>query len=136
MPLALDPSETVPVSLKIDAAKPDGARPTFLLRFLTCREVLTVERMTKVAFDEKDNAVGLEKLNDVLRVGLTGWRNVIGRDGEPVPFSIEAVDDVLTMGEKWELAYCIASAPRVTLLASATWTSRRRSVRSKCIAAL
>lgn len=103
MPVGLDTSEHAPVSLRSDADKPEDVRPVFLFHYLTRRE----RRAVFAALDEIRNPDSdVEALLDkALRIGLVGWRNMRGRDGAEIPFSPDAVDDVLTAAEKFELAF-------------------------------
>lgn len=104
MPIALDRSELAEVSLRSDRDKPEAERPVFLFHYLTRREVRQINAWRKDA-DGVETVDGVEAIVDkIIRLGLSDWRNIRGRDGEPVPFSLDAVDDVLTFNEKMELA--------------------------------
>jgi hypothetical protein len=107
MPLALDPNATVEYSLKLDAGKPPEQRPVFLLRHLSCRDVLRARQLLDNAVEEKDAVKGNELLNAVLAIGLAGWRNI------DRTFAADNFDDVLTPGEKGELAYACVTEPRL-----------------------
>lgn len=127
MPIAVDPQQTADFALAIDAGLPDAERPTFTTRFLTCREVLKVDRLideaAKLLRDaEAENAL----LNRILAISATGWRNITDRDKNPVAFKVETVevnsvtertinvlDDVLTPTEKWELVTGLLRAVRL-----------------------
>lgn len=121
MSIALDPNETAPVYLDYDADKPEESRPTFTYRFLNCRETMFMESLRRSVHQTKDAEAQNSLLNRAISVGLVGWRNIIDRDGKPVPFTTEpapagelptvripALDDILTALEKVELVYrCI-----------------------------
>lgn len=96
MPLGLDPDATVELWLDSDADKPIESRPVFLFRFLTCRNVRQVQDLRKQAIDSQVDTLKL--IDEALLIGLAGWRNMNG-----IPFSPEAINDVLTPQEKWEL---------------------------------
>jgi hypothetical protein len=98
MPIALDPDTTFPVALASDADKPEAERPVFLFRALTCRQLRKVQDLREKARQAKDNGECERLVDEALAVGLTGWRNM----GD-VAFSLEAIDDLLTWPEKWEL---------------------------------
>lgn len=95
MPLALDPNQTVDFWFDSDADKPADARPTLHLRFLTCRQLRKLQALRKQASEEQDNDRCDALVNEALGLILAGWRNL------PVPFAAAAVDDVLTLAEKW-----------------------------------
>jgi hypothetical protein len=103
MPLALDPEQTVPISLEVDKAKPDATRPAFLCRFLTKRKMTRVLDLLKQAQATDDYDAAHKVIDEALNVGIVGWRN-IAADGKPIPFAPDAYDEVLTGTEKFELA--------------------------------
>lgn len=97
MPIASDPDKTVPFSLKNDRNKPEESRPTFLCKFLTSRERRAITDLTNKAYEEKDDTKAAELMNKATAVGVIGWKNF------GLPFSIDAIQDVLTDLERWEL---------------------------------
>ena len=102
MPLALDPTETFDFVLDSDKGKP--AAPALVFHHLTRREVRKADELygrLKASTDEGETE-GL--LDEVIRLGLVGWKNMRGRDGKDVPYSGDP-DDVLTLEEKWEVAF-------------------------------
>lgn len=98
MPLGLDPQATFELSLDTDKEKPQATRPAFVFRFLTSRQFLKVQQLRAAAREEKDNAACLAKMDEALLIGLAGWKNM----GD-VAFSADAINDVLTIDERWEL---------------------------------
>lgn len=103
MPFATDPEQTVEVWLKSDEAKPEAARPVFLFRFLSCRQLRRAQELRELAAQLSTDAAterqSDETVCEMIRVGLAGWRN-IGRVYDP-----SALDEVLTVNELWELAW-------------------------------
>lgn len=108
MPIALDPDQTYPVYLIIDEPKPEATRPAFLFRYLTKRKA----RLADERLDRANAIIGDEKMDrepkgreleaiagELMALALAGWRNI------PQPFSLEAIDDVLTYQEQWELLW-------------------------------
>jgi hypothetical protein len=135
MPLSTNPDDLIPFSLMLDeqAEKDPAKRPTFLLRFLSVRQLLSVQRLYADALapdttDEQANA----KLNDILAIGLGGWRHL------PIPFAADkpgdALDaaDVLTPGEKAELAKAVGTKPRLTETDRKNSVSRSSSSTESC----
>ncbi len=111
MSIAFDPNETAEVYLAIDEDKPPEVRATFLCRFLTCREMRQYSKLVNEAYaitndlDKED-----ELVTKALALVLTGWRNIVNRAGETVAFSLDAIDDVMTVREKWNLLRRIPNA--------------------------
>jgi hypothetical protein len=113
MPLALDPNETIWVNLDSDEKK--NPRPEFEIRFLTRRELSRAARLVDESRDTQgtyDEAHA--KLDQALAVGVVGWRNVSDRAGKAIPFSADKLDDILTGGEKYELAELMIQKPRLS----------------------
>lgn len=103
MPRCLDPQNWFPVWLDSDADKPESERPTFLFRYLNSREEL---RMTEVAEKLYDVSSASEKsdiLFDCLGIGVCGWLNMRGPDGESIPYMPERMRDLLSNREAMEL---------------------------------
>ena len=98
MPLGLDPDATVELWLDSDADKPIDSRPVFLFKFLTYRKFRQVQELRKRAIESTTDEQFNAAINEALLIGLSGWRNMNG-----IAFSVEAIDDVLTPAEKWEL---------------------------------
>lgn len=97
MPLSFDPAASVWVCLQSDEAKTRESRPEFAVRVLTVREVdAWADRLLAIRDGEADR---LPAAIDLLMSKIVNWRN-FGRD-----FSREAMIDVLTLAEIWELAY-------------------------------
>ena len=113
MPLALDPNETIPFSFDSDAHQPPESRPTFELKFLTVRERMKIGKLINRAAEEKEDDAANAAVNEILAIGVVGWRNITGRDGAAVPFDLAAVDDLLTVTEKWRLALATISKTRL-----------------------
>lgn len=105
MPVALDPSETVPVYLKYDQRKPVESRPTFIFHFLTSAELRTIRRLRREATAAKEDEDAVEnKVDEILMIGMVGWKNVNGRDGQPITFSREGLGN-LSLRDKIELSW-------------------------------
>jgi hypothetical protein len=117
MPLATNPSKTLPIWCECDAEIPMESRPTFTCRFLTRHEISAFsDELEEIAkLDKQDDARA--RLSALLAKGITGWRNMTepGQDGKPIPidFAPDRFDRVLSAQEKWDLAYTMLRAPRL-----------------------
>jgi hypothetical protein len=107
--IALDPNETTEFSLKSDANREAAVRPTFVTRFLTCRQVRQARaNLSKMeASDSDEERVTLAIVTAGL--GLVGWRNV-GSPGEALAFDLDRIEDALTYYEVLELPYAMLTA--------------------------
>lgn len=114
MPLALDPNLTTEIVLPSDEHRPEESRPAFIVRFLTCRELTKFYATFDAARADKELPGEMAKLDAAIFTALVGWRNIIGRDGAPIDFAADRLDDVLTLGEKWRLARLIPSAVSIS----------------------
>lgn len=103
MPIALDPQETVWFPLASDAKKADDVRPEFESRYLDYATVRKIRRAIQDAVKEQDDDKANDLLDDALCSALVGWRNM-GKGKKAIKFSREALSDVLTVNEKYELA--------------------------------
>jgi len=103
MPMALDPNATFDVVLRSDAEKPAGERPTFEMRFLSCRQWREIAE----AADRLDEAGGgaevLDRVVDLLGRCVGGWRQMTDADGRTMSYTPDCLADVLTMSEAQEL---------------------------------
>lgn len=91
--LALDPNETFDV--------PFGGA-VFTFRYLSFREFRRVGRLYDSNADRPFDAV-LDDLLDAIKTNLIGWSGITARDGKPIPFSLDRLEDVVTMSEAWDL---------------------------------
>lgn len=109
MPIGLSPKQTVAVSLATDVVDyPDEAqRPAFLCRFMSCEAHVELWEILPRAYGEDDNRKCSELLDQVLALGVVGWRNMPGE------FSIPAISKLLTVREKWELIAKMQSQTRL-----------------------
>ncbi len=97
MPISLDPNAT----LEIEIVQDGEPKPVLICRFLSCRDVMEVDRLyadatTGGKSTEEQNTI----INQAIRVIVTGWKNVIDRDGQAVPFNDEGMNRAFTPMEK------------------------------------
>ena len=112
MPVFLEPGLSFPVVLESDKDKPAETRPTFFAKSQAMRgqqRIATVlDRLTS------DKEVTTEQLFsdvvDTLGEVLTGWKSMNG-----IPYSVDALRDVLSYTEARELLRKVAYNQHVTL---------------------
>ena len=110
-PLAMDPESDFEVVLKSDRERDflDGRRPTFVFRHLTGRQWARAQKaeveIVAVSDETVDAAANLDRLCEAIAEGLVGWRDVTGRDGNPVEFDSAGIDELVGIRELWELYY-------------------------------
>jgi hypothetical protein len=95
--IALDPQQTTEFSLAAHAEYPEATRLMFKTRFITGRQSERMNAATDEAPKLKTTEESRQLLIKSLDGILIGWRNA------PVPFSLEAIPDVLTDFELYDL---------------------------------
>ena len=115
--IACDPRSTVDVHLKADEDKPADKRPTFTYRHFTVSEDVERSRLAReVAADGVTPELYLERLGELLGIGLVSWRNVTAPDGKPVPFEAAKPGDALRALSDLEVWEILGAATRETVL--------------------
>lgn len=113
------PDENVPFSLPIHKQVPDHERPTFYARYLTSRQQVQLSRLNHELHQKAAEAVGaasrssfeseevyLSGLPELILFQLTGWRHVNDAEGNPIPFGLEGIRqliDMLQIDDGWAL---------------------------------
>jgi hypothetical protein len=108
MPICADPNARVYFSLDVDKDKPPAERPRFACRPLTHTKRREHLNNVNAARAETDDEKCYALLMGAILASVAGWENF------PVPFSEEAMRNVLTDRELWELADGIPFAMRLT----------------------
>lgn len=105
MPVALEPGVRLPIVLEIDEDKPEATRPTFYVRALSRRQCGQFMERYDARFegDNVTQAVVSQRLQALLEDLIIGWDNMRAPDGAAIPFSSEAIFDVLSDAEIREL---------------------------------
>jgi hypothetical protein len=103
MPLACDPAQTFDVVLDSDQSKPKELQPTFECRYLSGREWKKAAKEYDQITQSSSSGQVIDSLFDILATGVVGWRNMTSRKGEPISYSRDALEDVLTPSEVYEL---------------------------------
>lgn len=101
---ALEPGERFPIVLDWDMDKPEEQRPTIYTLALSMRR----QRRLGKLLDDAPKSTTSDQLFDTLEEGLaeviTGWRNFRSPDtGEEIGYSREALQDVFTTAEAYEV---------------------------------
>jgi len=112
MPRSLDPSAKITMVLACDADKPRETQPRIFARTLTLnqqRKLMTAMTRMNTA-SEADQKI--DAALDAAEICLTGWENMTDETGHTIPFSREAIGDVLTIDELGEVFNCVTSASR------------------------
>lgn len=112
---ALEPGEKFPIVLDWDKNKPEAERPTIYTLALSMRRQ---ERLGQL-LDTVPQSGSTRELFDALEQGLseviTGWRNF--RDpatGAEIPYSREALKDVFTTAEAYEVFRIVLAGGNVS----------------------
>lgn len=108
MPILLEPDATFEIVLDSDKDKPTASRPTFTAMAQSMRGQRQILEIVDLLYRE---SVTVDELFDKtlakLREVIVGWKNM-GK-----PFSVEALEDVLTFGEARALLSKVAYNQRM-----------------------
>lgn len=104
MPRALEPGVKRSVVLPYDQGKPVENQP----RFFYASQSLTRGGKIGALMDKTKEATGAVEVHEsviaTLKEVIIGWENMIDPEtGKEIPFSVEAIGDVLTMADANEL---------------------------------
>lgn len=100
MPILCDPDQLYPVVLAIDKGKENP--PAFLAKALSGRQQ---QRNRETIQQFKSDLEAFEFLPSI----IFGWQNMKTTDGKDIPFSQEALTDMLINAEAWELIKAVMS---------------------------
>lgn len=122
MPIALDPNARLNLVLDADLDKPAETRPTFLAHYMTSSERDRVEQNMREAAKDIELPANVALLEEGLGILLTGWRNLVDREGQPIPFAVQTdadgmrrvpTQDILTHDERFDLVIAGVTAARL-----------------------
>jgi hypothetical protein len=113
MPLSFDPNARAEFWLACDRDLAAHERPVFLVRFLTQRQLDDYSRLMAESGAAGDDATSLRLAWQAIELGVVGWRNFRGPDGQELEFGAESIGRVLTVREFWELALNYPAAVRL-----------------------
>ncbi len=104
MPLALDPLQTIWISLKSDEDRPENIRPAFQVRFLTARQRRQVREAINAAIAAASDEESQRLVLEAIKLGLAGWRNMThSAAAAALEYDPEKLTEVLTDCELFEL---------------------------------
>jgi hypothetical protein len=129
MPIGLMPDQCVWVELNTDLHLPEDRRPAYRCKFPTVKQTIEIERLIKAARaaqDKGEQAAAAALLKQAVGTVVVGHRNI------PGDFSADMLDEILTPGELWQLAYAVLreTALEEQRLGESNWQSRRASAGS------
>lgn len=113
MPLALNPNANFEVFLASDADTPESERPTFIFKYLCCRDWRKQAEISDLLNDKQaDPEHLLQQVYNAIRLSLIDWRNMPGKAAKPRKYTPKKLEDILVPGEAIELLLAaIAQAP-------------------------
>lgn len=88
MPRCLDPGADVHLWCEYDAATPEDKRPTFTFRVLSMRDWRVLK--------EAEAGKRVDAVRSVLTKDIVGWKNVVDREGNAIPFNRDELEDLLS----------------------------------------
>jgi len=137
MSLACRPGATFAVTLPADAALPEERRPRFTVRHLSCQEWADLAQFAddKEALQARSVKEIVSELLALLSRHVAGWSNVVDASGAAVPFSADALGQVLTLDEAWELYDAIRQQSRLSVTEKNVSTSPSASPTASSAAA-
>lgn len=116
MPKSLDPGSRVVFVLASDADKPKSTQPRFIGRTLTVRQTRELIAAMDGLRNADDAATQIDAATAAMQACITGWENMVDPGtGKPIPFSSEALADVLSLEEMIEIMNALASGRTLTV---------------------
>jgi hypothetical protein len=103
MPVVLEPDSQYDYVLDCDKSKPKEKQPTFVFKYLSSRKWREVANLSD-SFDKDDSGeTAINAVFEAIKKTLTGWRNMIGPDGDKIEFNADKLEDIVTPAEAMEL---------------------------------
>jgi len=103
MSLATNPHARFEVVLESDKYLPEDSRPVLIYRYLTGIEQKELSRKWASLDKIKDGEKSLDVTFETATIGLIDWRNVTDRQGEPIEFAADRLQEIMGMAEGHEL---------------------------------
>lgn len=104
MPRSLDPGSRVVFVLASDADKPKASQPRFIGRTLTVRQTRDLVAAMEELRSADDAVAQIDAATDAVETLIVGWENMVDPDtGEAIPFSSDALADILSLDEMIEI---------------------------------
>lgn len=115
MPRSLDPNSRITMVLACDVDKPADSQPRIFARTLTLnqqRRLMAAMRSMKDASGDADRII--DSALDAAEVCLIGWENMNDpATGDAIPFSRDAIGDVLSLEEMTEVFGAVLDSSKV-----------------------
>lgn len=115
MPRFTDPSQRQVIVLACDLDIPEATRPRIFARTLTLGQQRELTRsLSQMKQAGSDSDAVFDAALDAAMVCLSGWENMAWPDtGEPIPFSRENIEQVLTLEELMEVFDFITASTKL-----------------------
>lgn len=114
MPLAIRPNSTYEVVLTTDMDLSENDRPIFIFRYVNCVEWEEIAALDDEFESIKNSKKMLELTFKVIKKTLCGWRNIKTAEGREIPFNVEKLKSMVSLGEAIELMQAaVAQRPSV-----------------------
>lgn len=110
--LSCNPHARAEFVLRTDAGTPAKERPCFMVKFMTPADIEKYQNIVHEIGEQSDRREVGRLIWEAVNVGVTGWKNVKGADGNPLEFNAENLFNVSTEQELIELVYSYPSAVR------------------------
>lgn len=111
MPRSLDPNNKLTFVLACDMDKPKETQPRIFARTLTVNQQRHLMTSMQGMRTEGGPETKIDAALDAAEVCLLGWENMIDPvTSEAIPFSRQAIGDVLTLDEMVEVFEAVTSA--------------------------
>jgi hypothetical protein len=103
MSLAADPNQTFEYVLVSDRQMPVEKRPVFFIKYLTTRQWRHLmefrEKIKTLTTSQEITELAIE----IVKPNIMGWRNIFDSQGQPIKFSADKIEDVLSNEDFYEL---------------------------------
>lgn len=123
--VARDPRRAFEIALGRDTGSEGSSpesRPVFIFHDLTLAEFRRATDLAAAVHELgqgelKDGEVWpmIDEVTSFVRGQLSGWRNIIGEDGLPIPFAPDSIEDVVNLEGLFDLIRRIPNAGKTSM---------------------
>lgn len=103
MPRATEPGLRYEIWLDFDENKPEETRPAFICKALSMRDQANIVSVQSEVHKTTSTDEMNQKVLEGLGLCITGWKNMVDQNGQPMEFSVESLASVLNFAEAYEL---------------------------------
>ena len=103
MPRAVDPNDRFYVVLASDAATALERQPRFVYHYLTAREHRRLGQLNEKLLEAVTIDQVVDETFEAVKMGLVDWEHMTDRNGQPVPFNLDELEDLVGLIEAQEL---------------------------------